>query len=100
MSCGIPVVATDVGGVSEALDEDCGFICKPKDYVDIGNKVIELLKNETLRKLMGINARNKILDNFTIEKFIFEYENAYESVLNPKRETEEIFVLETHQEAS
>jgi hypothetical protein len=49
---------------------------------------------------MGINARNKILDNFTIEKFISEYENAYESVLNPKRETEELYVLETHQEAS
>ena len=103
MSCGIPVVATDVGGVSEALDANCGFICKPKDYVDIGNKVIELLKNDALRTQMGINSRKKILDNFTIEKFISEYENAYESVLAPKRfeiEIPEVFELETHQEAS
>jgi hypothetical protein len=52
---------------------------------------------------MGINSRKKILDNFTIEKFISEYENAYESVLAPKRieiETPEVFELEAHQEAS
>jgi hypothetical protein len=52
---------------------------------------------------MGINARKKILDNFTIEKFITEYEYAYESVLTPKvmqNKTTELFELETHQEAS
>lgn len=103
MSCGIPVVATDVGGVSEALDGNCGFICKPKDYVDIGNKVIELLKNDELRTQMGINSRKKIIDNFTIEKFISEYENAYESVIISKKSEQklpEIFELETHQAAS
>lgn len=83
MSCGIPVVATDVGGVTEALDENCGFICKPKDFEDIGNKVIELLKNEDLRKRMGHNARRKIEENFTIGKFIKEYEEAYERVMKP-----------------
>ncbi len=103
MSCGIPVVATDVGGVSEALDENCGFICKPKDYVDIGNKVIELLRNDELRIQMGRYARNKILTSFTIEKFISEYENAYHKVINTDTfatETPELFELESHQEAS
>jgi glycosyltransferase involved in cell wall biosynthesis len=81
MSCGIPVVATDVGGVSEALDENCGFICKPKDFKEIGNRVIELLQDKDLRIKKGLNARQKVIDYFTIGTFISEYEKAYESVL-------------------
>ena len=81
MSCAIPVVATDVGGVAEALDENCGFICKPKDYNEIGNRVIELLQNDELRIQKGVNAREKVIANFTIGTFISEYEKAYESVL-------------------
>ncbi|ESU27217.1 putative glycosyltransferase [Flavobacterium limnosediminis JC2902] len=82
MSCGIPVVATDVGGVTEALDENCGFICKPKAYREIGNCVIKLLENKELREKMGVNARRKVTENFTIEKFIREYEEAYEKVMH------------------
>jgi glycosyltransferase involved in cell wall biosynthesis len=81
MSCGIPVVATDVGGVYEALDENCGFLCKPKDHEEIGKCVIHLLQNEKLRKEMGVNARRKVIDNFTIGKFIKEYEEAYEKIM-------------------
>lgn len=81
MSCGIPVVATDVGGVYEALDENCGFLCKPKDYKEIGKCVIHLLQNEQLRKEMGVNARRKVIENFTIGKFIKEYEEAYEKIM-------------------
>ncbi|RZJ30495.1 MAG: DUF3492 domain-containing protein [Flavobacterium sp.] len=85
MSCGIPVVATDVGGVTEALDESCGFICKPKDHVEIGNRVVELLLNKELREQMGVNARKKVVDNFTIGKFISEYEDVYDRVARKEK---------------
>jgi hypothetical protein len=52
---------------------------------------------------MGLYARNKILTSFTIEKFISEYENAYNKVINTETLTTEIpelFELESHQEAS
>jgi glycosyltransferase involved in cell wall biosynthesis len=88
MSCGVPVVATDVGGVTEALDENCGFICKPKDFEDIGNKVIALLEDKALRMKMGFNGRQKVIDNFTVDKFIEAYENVYERVIT--RETKDI----------
>jgi glycosyltransferase involved in cell wall biosynthesis len=103
MSCGIPVVSTDVGGVREALDENCGFICKPKDYVDIGNRVIELLQNEPLRIKMGIYARKKVIKHFTLGTFIEAYEKAYDQVVKkeyPKRNQSVVYDLEDHQEAS
>ena len=77
MSCGIPVVATDVGGVSEALDETCGCICKPKDYKDISEAVIKLLLDDKLRSFMGENARKKVVENFTTENFIQSFEDIY-----------------------
>ncbi len=80
MSCGIPVVATDVGGVSEALDDTCGFICKPKDVAEIAEKVVQLLKNKSLRNWMGENARNKIIANFTIESFTSAFEKTYQDL--------------------
>lgn len=88
MSCGIPVVATDVGGVTEALDNSCGYICKPKDHEEIGKRVVELLNDEVLRKKMGENARQKVIDNFTIDKFINAYEKVYHQVVT--REVKEV----------
>lgn len=84
MSCGVPVVATDVGGVTEALDSTCGFICKPKDYKALGQSIVTLLQDDVLRKTMGENARKKVIDNFTIDKFIKEYEMAYEFIIDKK----------------
>lgn len=89
MSCGVPVVATDVGGVSEALDDSCGFICKPKDHMALGNSVIQLLQNEELRLNKGANARQRVIDNFTINTFINQYEQEY-STLNDSKLNNEI----------
>ncbi|NUY79909.1 GT4 family glycosyltransferase PelF [Flavobacterium sp. MAH-1] len=102
MSCGIPVVATDVGGVTEALDPTCGFICKPKDHVEIGNSVITLLQDKALREKMGANARKKVAENFTIGKFIYEYEQVYDRMLSKrtKQVVEPIFIELERQEAS
>jgi glycosyltransferase involved in cell wall biosynthesis len=98
MSCGIPVVATDVGGVTEALDDKCGFICKPKDYKALGKSVITLLQDEVLRKQMGANARKKVIDNFTIDKFIKEYEVAYDFIINKKVQEPIYLNPQIHQE--
>ncbi|MFV8280384.1 GT4 family glycosyltransferase PelF [Christiangramia marina] len=82
MSCGVPVVSTDVGGVKEALDENSGFLCKPKNAQEIGDRVIELLQNHELRSKMATHARQRVLDHFTISKFIRQYEDVYEQLLN------------------
>ena len=80
MSCGIPVVATDVGGVKEALDEGSGFVCKPKNHEEIGQRVIQLLQNEELRFQMGEHARKRVVENFTLKNFIEQYEEVYQQV--------------------
>ncbi|WP_034887585.1 GT4 family glycosyltransferase PelF [Gillisia sp. Hel_I_29] len=81
MSCGVPVVSTDVGGVKEALDENSGYLCKPKNAEEIGLRIIELLQDNEKRLNMANHARQRVLDNFTISKFIQQYEDIYESLL-------------------
>lgn len=92
MSCGVPVVSTDVGGVKEALDEKSGFLCKPKDAEDIGLKVIELLQNKKLRDDMSSHARQRVIDNFTVGKFIKAYEEAFTKVSLQKVDACRFFV--------
>ncbi len=84
MSCGVPVVGTDVGGVAEAITEKTGFVCNPKDYNTLGERVVYLLNNPDICKHMGIEARKRVLENFTLNKIIQSYEDTYEN-LTPKR---------------
>lgn len=37
LSCGLPVVATDVGGIPELVDEKCGILVHPQDPVALAN---------------------------------------------------------------
>lgn len=80
MSCGIPVVSTDVGGVHEALTADCGILCKPRADQEIADGVIYLLKHPEIRKEMGVSCRKRVLNHFTINKFISEYQQIYENL--------------------
>ena len=90
MSCGIPVVATDVGGVSEALTPACGFICKPRDIEGISEKVITILRDDSLRKKMGGACRERVLELFTIEQFITLFTKEYKSLTLPVPQIEKL----------
>jgi glycosyltransferase involved in cell wall biosynthesis len=81
MSCGIAVVATRVGGVPEALDDTTGRICPPRDPVALGAAVCELLQDDELRHKLSRNARNRVMEAFTIEQFSESFEEIYRTLL-------------------
>ncbi|GAB4178786.1 MAG: GT4 family glycosyltransferase PelF [Calditrichia bacterium] len=89
MACGRPVVATDVGGVREAL-EGCGIICKPKDAAGLARGVIKLLQDDFLRFELGKKAREKVLLNFTedvsVNRYLESYKNLAERIAVPLKE--------------
>lgn len=58
MACGVPVVATKVGGTPEVVkDGKNGFLLEPGRPEPIAKKVIQLLRDEKLRKRMGEAGR-------------------------------------------
>lgn len=84
MACGRPVVATDVGGVREAL-EGCGIICKPRAPRELASGVIKLLKDPFLRTDLGKKAREKVLLFFTENLSIQKYYETYLKWMNTQR---------------
>jgi len=60
MSCGLPFIATPVGGVPEIVGKDYGFLFKnEKELAKIIERVVE---NKNMRNKMSKNSRKRILE--------------------------------------
>jgi glycosyltransferase involved in cell wall biosynthesis len=82
MSMGIPVVATDVGGISEQVaNGKTGIVVPPKDVNAIAEAVLYLLENDEIRKQYGINARERIVKFFSLNKCVEEHQLLYEDII-------------------
>ncbi len=78
MSMGIPVVATNVGGISEQIvNGETGIVVPPKDVNAISKAVVYLLENEQIRKQFGINARERAVESFSLKKCVEEHKLLY-----------------------
>jgi polysaccharide biosynthesis protein PelF len=76
MSCGKAVVASDVGGVREAL-EGCGVVVRPRDVDAFATEVRRLLDDAPLRASLGTRARAKVLEQFRIDQSVASYRRLY-----------------------
>ena len=66
----LPVVASDVGGVSaEVKDGENGFLCTPGDTDGLTKSIIKILDNSNLRIKMGEDGYRKFKENFTLKAF-------------------------------
>lgn len=76
MMSGKPVVATDVGGVKEAVG-DCGIVVKPRRPDQLARALIMLLEDLEMRVSLGKEARERALNYFTIERALELYLSSY-----------------------
>ena len=67
MASGIPVIATDVGGNSEAVQEGLnGLIVPPEDAPALARAILRLLADPNLVERMGIEARRAAEARFSV----------------------------------
>jgi glycosyltransferase involved in cell wall biosynthesis len=76
MLCGAAIVATDVGGVREALG-DAGVLVDPRDPEALAAAITGLLASADERRRLGEAARARALEYFTEERFVKEYRATY-----------------------
>ncbi|KEO81468.1 GT4 family glycosyltransferase PelF [Tumebacillus flagellatus] len=69
MMTGKPCVATDVGGVTEALG-DTGIVVTPRRADEVAEAILTLAGNPELRTALGKEARERALNFFTLNKMI------------------------------
>lgn len=83
LSCGVPVISTDVGSMRDiVIDNFNGFLIKKRDSNILSRKIIALLKN---KKKFSNNARNFVESNFALKKVAENYLMLYERLLNGVR---------------
>lgn len=81
MSLGLPVVASDVGGVKEAIDQQCGFLVGSKDDEQLLEILRKLISSTTLRFDMGRAARVRYEQHFTLQRMIDDTLTIYNQVI-------------------
>jgi glycosyltransferase involved in cell wall biosynthesis len=65
---GKPVVATNVGGLAEQIENGrTGFLVPPRDSSALAARVVELLRDPELRRAMGRNAKEKLVREWSAE---------------------------------
>lgn len=79
MSCGKAVVATDVGGVREAL-ENVGALVPPRDPEKLAASVRLLLDDRSLRMRLGSRARAAVIERFRSDHTIGRYFDLYQEL--------------------
>ena len=83
---GVPVVATDVGGVREAVvDGETGFVVPKNDDVLLADRLKSLIRDAGLRVTMGQAARSHYEGHFTFDRLKRESLQLYDSVLREDR---------------
>ena len=83
MFSGIPIVATKIGGVSEAVwDEETGFLVDTPDVLDFLGKLEVLINDKKLREEFGRNAINRARNLFSAGKMVEKYVSVFKEVLN------------------
>ncbi len=62
-----PVVATDVGGITEAvLDGVNGYVVPPADYISLAKAILNLISNPSMARQMGNNNRKLVEEKFSL----------------------------------
>ncbi|MFC1620944.1 glycosyltransferase family 4 protein [Candidatus Omnitrophota bacterium] len=81
MACGKAVVTTRVGGIPYIVDDGVdGFLVNNKDPKALAGRVAVLLRDKSLRKDLGDNAKKKISGNYKIDSVTEELYGIYRKV--------------------
>lgn len=81
MASGTPVLATNIGGISEQIDEECGWLVEKENLTYLNLLIEKILSDDEDLKNKSIAARNKILRKFSLDKTINEYKKLFETLI-------------------
>ena len=86
MGVGLPVIATNVGGAAEVIDDGLtGFLIEPDNVIAIAEKVTELFRDVDLRNKVRKAGRESVCERFTVERLVERHLELYELWLTEKQ---------------
>ena len=80
LASGLPVVASDIGGIPEFIDDERnGLLFTPGDHHGLARQVRRLLLDPELSQRLSRSARSDAVAQFSIERRMPEYVDAYDA---------------------
>jgi N-acetyl-alpha-D-glucosaminyl L-malate synthase BshA len=81
MSCQVPVIASNAGGLPEVVDDGVtGFLLPVGDVAGMAAAALRLLGDEDLRRRFGEEARRQAVERFSQDTVVARYRSLYEKV--------------------
>ena len=75
MACGLPVVATRVGGIPELFEDGAsGVLVEPGNPLQLAEAIVELIENKEKRETLGIAARKRVTTANNIPRMVQQTE--------------------------
>ena len=82
MACGVPVIASRIGGLPElVLNGETGFLCELGDIDGYTNAANQLLTDEALHQRMADASRRRAVEEFDTGIIVPQYESYYKRVM-------------------
>ena len=81
MAAGLPIVASNIGGIPEAVTAECGILVPPGDPHLLAQALLRVVEDERLRRSLGQAGRRRAADfdiGATVEKTLRVYERVLE----------------------
>jgi glycosyltransferase involved in cell wall biosynthesis len=83
MAASLPVVATEVGGNAEAVNDGIsGFLVPSEDPAALSAAIIRLLSDPSQARAMGAAGRSLVAERFTVEAMMNRTASAYSNLLS------------------
>jgi glycosyltransferase involved in cell wall biosynthesis len=81
-SCGIPVIASNVGGLRGLiLDGETGLLFESENIEQLANNILSLINDKEKNRIISINGKQFINDNLSIERVTEVLENCYKEII-------------------
>lgn len=85
MACGLPVLATHVGGNPEIVEDgQTGFLVPAGDVDRLAAGLIRMVQSQVLWPIMGQAGRQRVEEHFTNTLMVNKYEHLYDDLLLAK----------------
>jgi len=86
---GLPVVATDVGGVSDVIqDGRSGFLVPAEHIGAIADRLGQLAADRDLRLRMGEEGREHVVPRYSVPRLVDDVDRLYQTLLQQRQPTE------------
>ena len=91
LACGTPVVAFDIGGLSDiVLHKENGWLSQPYDTKDMAEGIQWILQDSQQHQKLATKARQTVIERYDSTKIALIYKEVYKAILQQHNEIQKI----------